>query len=99
MSQNEQLDVFSDLIALQKGIIHPTIFTTLVCDAPKSIDAALASMTKEDARICTRKFRKLAKKAINKKTFSYASSYQKRKAVLNNIYIEAYKIISKLDYE
>jgi len=97
MGQNEQLYVFSDLIALQKGIIHPKIFDASKIDAPASINIALASMTKEDARRCKRKFRKLAKKAINKKIFVDAQPHEKRRAVLNKIHNETLAIIHMLD--
>jgi siroheme synthase (precorrin-2 oxidase/ferrochelatase) len=55
----KQIDIFSDLIALQLGVVHPTIACAGREERPKSIDEALASMTASESRTCRRKFRKL----------------------------------------
>ena len=72
-----QINVFSDLIALQLGIIHPTIAEARASDIPKSIDLALESLTCEESRICRRKFRKISRSG-NRKVFR--SAHHKRKA-------------------
>ena len=77
-----QINVFSDLIALQLGIIHPTIAEARASDIPKSIDLALGSLTCEESRICRRKFRKISRSG-NRKVFR--SAHHKRNVTMNII--------------
>ena len=58
-----QVDIFSDLIALDLGIIHPTVAVASKDERPGSINEALASMTAEESRKCRRKFRKLVRQS------------------------------------
>jgi len=94
MSQNTQVDVFSDLIALQIGIIHPKIFKARMCDDPRSIDNALASMTVQEAKVCKRKFRKLFKKSSKVR---FWTPIKKRRIVDAKIRLKAYQMIKDLD--
>lgn len=61
------IKVFENHIALQKGIIPSQVvkFTEFNNQEP-TIDNALASMSKDDARKCKRKFRKLRRKMMKK---------------------------------
>ena len=61
-----QIEIFSDLIALQLGIVHPTIATASKEERPRSIDEALASMSDDESRTCRRKFRKILRKCKSK---------------------------------
>jgi hypothetical protein len=65
-----QIEIFSDLIALQLGIVHPTISTASKEERPRSIDEALTSLSDEESRICKRKFRKLLRACKRKGKFS-----------------------------
>ena len=94
MSQNTQVDVFSDLIALQIGIIHPKIFKARMCDNPLSIDNALASMTVQEARVCKRKFRKLFRKSSKAR---FWTPVKKRRIVDAKIRRKAHQMIKDLD--
>lgn len=97
MSQNTQIDVFSDLIALQIGIIHPKISNALKCDDPQSIDNALASMTAKESRTCKRKFRKLLRKSSSKRACSVWTPTKKRRIVDAKIRRKACQTIEGLD--
>ena len=66
----KQIEIFSDLIALQLGIVHPTVATALKEERPKSIDEALASLSAGESRACKRKFRKLLRSCKRKSKFS-----------------------------
>jgi hypothetical protein len=81
----EQIDIFSDLIALQLGIIHPKIAEASKSDHPGSIDEALASMSEREARACRRKFRKILRKRSRRKSSSLWSSRRKRTEVMIEI--------------
>jgi len=96
MSQNTQVDVFSDLIALQIGIIHPKISLALKSNSPLSIDSALASMSVDEARACKRNFRKLLRKASTKKSRLNWTPAKKRQVVNAQITIKAYEMIKRL---
>jgi hypothetical protein len=97
MSQNTQIDVFSDLIALQVGIIHPKISRALKSDDPLSIDKALASMSVDDARACKRNFRKLLRKASTKNSRLNWMPVKKRQVVHAQITVKAYEMIKGLE--
>jgi hypothetical protein len=62
----KQIDIFSDLIALQLGVVHPTIAGASKEERPRSIDEALASMSDDEARACKRKFRKILRSCKKK---------------------------------
>ena len=53
-----QIDLMTDLICLQKGIIH---YSISLSEERGSIDTALSSLTEDAARIAKRKFRKIAR--------------------------------------
>ena len=97
MSQNTQIDVFSDLIALQVGIIHPKISLALKSDNPLSIDSALASMPADEARAYKRKFRKLLRKASTKNARLSMTLVKKRQVVNTQITVKAYEMIKGLE--
>ena len=65
-----QIEIFSDLIALQLGIVHPTIAAVSKEERPRSIDEALASLSAEESRACKRKFRKLLRSCKRKSKLS-----------------------------
>ena len=75
-----QIDIFSDLIALQLGIVHPTIASASKEERPRSIDEALASMSDDEARTCKRKFRKLLRKRKGKSTTANRWSLKRNRA-------------------
>ena len=56
-----QIDLMTDLLCLQKGIIH---YAVCMSEEKGSIDAALSSLDPEQARIAKRKFRKLIRRKI-----------------------------------
>jgi hypothetical protein len=87
-----QINIFSDLIALQLGIIHPTIAEAMASNIPKSIDSALESLTCEESRICRRKFRKISRSG-NRKVFRNA--HHKRNVVMNIIRSKAWKALKE----
>ena len=81
-----QIDIFSDLIALQLGIVHPTVATASKEERPRSIDEALASMSDNEARTCKRKFRKILRKCKSKSKHSDRwNSRRKRNEVFLNV--------------
>lgn len=96
MSQSE-LDVFSDMIALQHGIIHPTVSRMRSTECERSIDAALMSMSAEEARDCRRKFRKLLRKCNSRKSLQRMGSWQKRISVNLHIQAQAWSLIRDIN--
>lgn len=78
----KQIDIFSDLIALQLGVIHPTIAAASKDDHPGSINDALASMTADESRRCRRKFRKLVRQRSRPEFRKRWSSRRKRSEAL-----------------
>lgn len=91
----EQIDIFSDLIALQRGIIHPTLSTASKEDRPGSIDEALASMSKEESRTCRRKFRKLVRQRSRPEFRKRWSARRKRSEANIGIRQRAWEMIDK----
>jgi len=93
-----QIEIFSDLIALQLGIVHPTISTASKEERPRSIDEALTSLSDEESRICKRKFRKLLRSCKRKSKFSGCWSARKgRTEVLLKIRGQAWSVIRSAD--
>ena len=78
----QQIDIFSDLIALDLGIIHPTIAAASKDERPGSINEALASMTDNESRCCRRKFRKLVRQHSRPEFRKRWSSRRKRSEVM-----------------
>jgi|688.fasta_scaffold895855_2 hypothetical protein len=78
----QQIDIFSDLIALDLGIIHPTIAAASKDERPGSINEALASMTDSESRRCRRKFRKLVRQHSRPEFRKRWSSRRKRSEVM-----------------
>ena len=78
----KQIDIFSDLVALQLGIIHPTIAAASKEDHPGSINDALTSMTTEESRACRRKFRKLMRQRSRPEFRKRWSARRKRSEVM-----------------
>jgi len=89
----EQIDIFSDLIALQLGIIHPTIACASKEDRPGSIDEALASMSNDDSRACRRKFRKLFRKRSRPEFRKRWSSRRKRSEAMLEVRRRAWNMV------
>ncbi len=89
----EQIDIFSDLIALQIGIIHPTIADASKDDRPGSIDEALASMSKEESRACRRKFRKLVRQRSRPEFRKRWSSRRKRSEAMLELRSRAWSMV------
>lgn len=77
-----QIDIFSDLIALDLGIIHPTVANASKDERPGSIDDALSSMTIDESRRCRRKFRKLVRQHSRPEFRKRWSSRRKRSEVM-----------------
>jgi hypothetical protein len=96
MSQNE-LDVFCDLIALDHGIVHPTISKRSPTEQAHSIDEALASLTPEEARKCKRKFRKVLRKTSSKEKILMMSSRQKRNKVNLHLMLKAWLLVKDMN--
>lgn len=90
----KQIDIFSDLIALQLGIIHPTIAAASKDDRPGSINDALSSMTDEESRRCRRKFRKIVRQRSKPEFRKRWSSRRKRSEVLMEIRNRAWNVAS-----
>ena len=78
----KQIDIFSDLVALQLGIIHPTIAAASKEDHPGSINDALESMTADESRRCRRKFRKLVRQRSRPEFRKRWSARRKRSEVM-----------------
>ena len=57
----------------------------------KQIDEALQSLTQDERRIITRKFRKQARKVLGNKKFDKISRTQKRSAVYSAIWRDVWK--------
>lgn len=91
----EQIDIFSDLIALQLGVIHPTVACASKEDRPGSIDEALASMSKEDSRSCRRKFRKLFRKRSRPEFRKRWSSRRKRSEAMLELRRLAWSMVDR----
>ena len=90
----KQIDIFSDLIALQLGIIHPTIAAASKDDRPGSIDDALSSMTADESRRCRRKFRKIVRQRSKAEFRKRWSSRRKRSEVFMEIRSRAWDVAS-----
>jgi len=88
----KQIEIFSDLIALEKGIIHPTIALANVNDMPSSIDQALSCMSPEDSRKARRKFRKILRDAAPAKVLKRKTARQKRSIVMMHIRTKAWDL-------
>ncbi len=91
----EQIDIFSDLIALQVGVIHPTIAEASKEDRPGSIDEALASMSKEESRACRRKFRKLVRRRSRPEFRKRWSSRRKRNEAMLELRTRAWNMVDR----
>jgi hypothetical protein len=90
-----QIDIFSDLIALQLGIVHPTISSASKEERPRSIDEALASMSDDEARACKRKFRKLLRSCKKKNKNSKNWNLRRRRSeVTMNVRGRAWDLVS-----
>jgi len=87
-----QIEIFSDLVALQLGIVHPTVACASKDDRPKSIDEALASMSEREARVCKRKFRKLLRQRSNPKFRNRWNPRRRRSEVMLDIRARAWSI-------
>jgi hypothetical protein len=87
-----QIDIFSDLIALDLGIVHPTIALAARQDRPKSIDEALSSMTSKESRRTRRKFRKLVRN-IHKQKLNKTSIRRRRVDVMLAIRRQAWSMV------
>ena len=89
-----QIDIFSDLIALQLGVVHPTITGASKEERPRSIDEALASMSDDEARACKRKFRKLLRSCKKKSKNSVNwNNRRRRNEVALNIRARAWDVM------
>jgi hypothetical protein len=94
----KQIDIFSDLIALDVGIVHPTVALATAEECPRSIDEALASLSAKESRACKRKFRKLLRSCKRKSKFSGRWSARKGRAeVLLKIRVQAWNVIRSAD--
>jgi len=82
-----QIDLMTDLICLQKGIIHYSVCTS---EEKGSIDSALSTLSEEDARSAKRKFRKISR---SKKLISHISPSMKRSAVMELMRNLAWKTV------
>ena len=100
MGSYTQIDVFSDIIALDLGIVHPTIAVAPRNEMPKSIDEALKSMTKDESLRCRRKFRKILRGISSKKRILRMSRASKRREVMMEMRNRAWNVVaSKHNYE
>jgi len=95
VSVYNQIDVFGDIIALDLGIIHPTVANAALHERPKGIDEALKSMTKDESLRCRRKFRKILKSLVNKKMVRRLSNLSKRHLVMMEIRQRAWHLVNK----
>lgn len=95
MSAYKQIDIFSDMIALDLGVIHPTIASASRDERPRSIDEALASMTKDESLRCRRKFRKILRGILSKKRIDRLSNRSKRGHVMMEVRQRAWELVSK----
>lgn len=93
----EQIDIFSDLIALRLGIIHPTLAEASKNDRPGSIDEALASMSAGESRTCRRKFRKLFRQRSRAELRKRWSSRRKRSEAMLELRSRAWNMMDKRD--
>lgn len=93
----QQIDIFSDLIALDLGIIHPTIANVSKDERPGSINEALSSMTVDESRRCRRKFRKLVRQHSRSEFRKRWSSRRKRSEVMMQIRNMAWDVVSNQD--
>lgn len=91
----EQIDIFSDLIALQLGVIHPRVACASKDDRPGSIDEALASMSVSEARACRRKFRKLFRKRSRSEFRKGWSSRRKRSEAMMELRRLAWNMVDR----
>jgi hypothetical protein len=83
-----QIDLMTDLICLQKGIIHYSVCTS---EERGSIDAAFSSLTTEEARRVRRKFRKIVR---NQTRCTGDSPEGKRSAVMEKMRNLAWKFVT-----
>lgn len=82
-----QIDLMTDLICLQRGIIH---YSVSISEEKGSIDAALSTLSDDDARKAKRKFRKL----VRSKTNVFRNSPgRKRSAVMESMRNLAWKMV------
>lgn len=94
----KQIDIFSDLIALGVGIVHPAVTHATAEECPRSIDEALASLSVKESRACKRKFRKLLRSCKRKSKFSGRWSARRGRAeVLLKIRGQAWNVIQSAD--
>lgn len=91
----EQIDIFSDLIALQLGIIHPTIACASKDNRPGSIDEALDSMTSAESKICRRKFRKLVRQRSRPEFRKRWSARRKRSEAMFELRNRAWNMVDR----
>lgn len=82
-----QIDLMTDLVCLQKGIIHYSVCTS---EERGSINTALATLSEEDSRKARRKFRKIVKSKTN---VSRNSPGRKRSAVMERMRELAWKMV------
>jgi hypothetical protein len=100
MNAYRQIEVFSDIIALDLGIVHPKISAAPRDERPKSIDEALKSMTKDESSRCRRKFRKILRAIASKKRICRMSRASKRLEVMMDIRNRAWSVVAaKHNYE
>jgi len=88
-------EFFHELECLNLGILGPKIAKS---DDPKSIDTALALLSPDESRQMRRKFRKVARQIINRKTWPKMTSKQKRYKVHRELYIKCLLRTYKMDY-
>lgn len=93
----QQIDIFSDLIALDLGIIHPTIANASRDERPGSLNEAFASMTADEARRCRRKFRKLVRQHSRPEFRKRWSSRRKRSEVMLHLRNMAWDAVKNQD--
>lgn len=82
-----QIDLMTDLVCLQKGIIH---YSVSISEEKGSIDTALSTLSEDDARKAKRKFRKLVRSKTN---VSLNSPGRKRSAVMESMRNLAWKMV------
>jgi len=89
----KEIDIFSDLIALRLGIIHPTIACASKDERPGGIDESLASMTAEESRCCRRKFRKLMRSRGRPESRQRWTPRRKRSEAMLEVRLRAWNMI------
>lgn len=91
----KEIDIFSDLIALDLGIIHPTIVVAGKDERPGSIDEALTSMTAEESLRCRRKFRKLMRKCGRPESRKKWTPRRRRSEVMMHVRAKAWGMLDR----